>query len=179
MDSGTKNADMQCNRRQFLAVAGTLVPAGVVSGASAVQSGEASTAPATSSQRHKISASDWMLLKRQMVSALPLAKDCGCDGVESDVRSLGSGEDMNNELRDADARRRYLEASKTLGIELSWLAMSAFYAQSYADHPKAESFTDEWLELITQLGIKVGFLPLGGAAGSTASPRRGGRSFNT
>src|SRR5205807_9931801 len=53
-------------------------------------------APATTRRadfRYKISASDWMLLKRQKPGALQLAKDCGLDGIELDMGPLGKRPD--------------------------------------------------------------------------------------
>src|SRR3712207_2711420 len=76
---------------------------------------QATTQAAPSSQRYRISASDVMLLKRQKVSALKLAKECGLDGVEVDMGSLGSREDMQNQLRDETVRKRYLDEAATQG----------------------------------------------------------------
>jgi sugar phosphate isomerase/epimerase len=120
------------------------------------------TEPSTrrSDQRYKISASDWMLLKRQKPGALPLARDCGLDGIEVDMGSLGKRPDFENHLREEDFRTKYIQQAKSLGLEISSLAMSAFYGQPFAEHPSAEQFAKDWIALMTQLGTKVGFLPL-------------------
>ncbi len=111
--------------------------------------------------RYRVAACDWMLLKRQKLGALPLARECGLDGVEVDMGPLGGREDIKNELRKEDVRRKYLDTAKELGISICSLALSAFYAQSFADHPRAEAFAAEWIDLMPKLGVKVGFLPLG------------------
>ena len=48
-------------------------------------------------------------------------------------------------------------AVRDLGIEICPLAMLAFYAQSYAEHPRAEVYTAEWIDLMPKLGVTVGF----------------------
>jgi sugar phosphate isomerase/epimerase len=120
---------------------------------------EPSTAPAML-QRYKIAASDWMLLKRQKPGALQLCKDCGLDGVEVDMGPLGKRPTFENNLREDDFRNQYLEQAKNLGLEISSLAMSAFYGQPIADHPKAEDFATEWIDLMGKMGTKVGFVPV-------------------
>jgi L-ribulose-5-phosphate 3-epimerase len=39
--------------------------------------------------------------------------------------------------------------------------MSAFYGQSFADHPNADHFADEWTGLMKAMNVRVGFLPFG------------------
>jgi sugar phosphate isomerase/epimerase len=111
--------------------------------------------------RYKIAACDWMLLKRQKLGAFQLSKDCGMDGVEVDMGSLGTRPDFENKLLDPTIRGQFLDASKTTGVEICSLAMSAFYGQSFADHPNAEHFADEWTGLMKALNVRVGFLPFG------------------
>ena len=120
---------------------------------------ESSTAPAKT-QRYRIAASDWMLLKRQKPGALQLAKDCGLDGVEVDMGPLGKRPTFENNLLQDDFRAQYLEQAHNLGLEISSLAMSAFYGQPVAEHPKAEEFAAEWIDLMGKLGTRVGFVPV-------------------
>ena len=130
----------------------------------AAEPAEAATAAPTSAARaqlrYKISASDWMMLKRQTPGALTRAKESGLDGVEVDMGPLGNRPDFENKLRDDDFRTKYLEQAKSLGLELSSLAMSAFYGQPVADHPRAEQFCNDWITLMPQVGTSVGFLPV-------------------
>src|SRR5436190_16174868 len=155
------------SRRRFITGAGAAIAAGACSASASRVLAQATTAPTTrtaatkSAQRYKVAACDWMLLKRQKLGALPLARECGLDGVEVDMGSLGSGEDIKNELRKEEVRRTYLDTAKELGLRICSLALSAFYAQSFADHPKAEAFAAEWIDLMPKLGVTVGFLPLG------------------
>src|SRR6476646_1871634 len=151
---------LELTRRQLLAmgVAGAcgLLPQGL-----RALGAEAEKVPA-GTPRYKIAACDWMMLKRQKLGAIQLAKDCGLDGVEVDMGSLGAtGAEMKNELLKDDIRQQFLDTAKNLDVEICSLAMSAFYAQNYAEHPKAESYTEDMINLMAKMGIKVGFLPLG------------------
>jgi sugar phosphate isomerase/epimerase len=144
------------NRRELLAlsaaaVASSLLPRALL--------GQPTTAPATD-QRYKVAASDWMMLKRQTPGALTRASECGLDGVEVDMGPLGKRPDFENKLRDADFRTKYLAQAKELNLAISSFAMSAFYGQPVADHPSAERFCAEWIELMPQIGARVGFLPV-------------------
>lgn len=124
---------------------------------------EASTAPTSASgvgQRYKVAASDWMMLKRQRPGALTLAKECGLDGIELDMGPLGKRPDFQNQLRDETFRANYLQQAKALGLEISSLALSAFYGQPIADHPKAEQLCTDWIELIPKVTTRVGFVPV-------------------
>jgi sugar phosphate isomerase/epimerase len=112
-------------------------------------------------QRYRVAACDWMLLKRQRLGAFPLAKECGLDGVEVDMGSLGNRPNFDNKLLDPAVRRQFLEASQSTGVAICSLAMSAFYGQSFADHPNADRFVDEWTGLMKAMGVRVGFLPFG------------------
>ena len=122
----------------------------------------AETAPTSkpADHRYKIAASDWMMLKRQTPGALTRAKECELDGVEVDMGPLGKRPDFENKLREADFRDAYLAQAKNLGLQISSFAMSAFYGQSVTEHPKAEQFCNDWIDLMPRLGTKVGFLPV-------------------
>jgi sugar phosphate isomerase/epimerase len=118
--------------------------------------------PPSGAAGYRIGACDWMMNKRQKLGAIPLAKDCELDGVEVDMGSLGAtGAEMKNELLKDDVRHQFLDAAKDQGVEICSLAMSAFYAQNYAEHPKAESYTEDMINLLAKMGVRVGFLPLG------------------
>jgi sugar phosphate isomerase/epimerase len=124
--------------------------------------GAESEKSAAGAPRYKIGACDWMMLKRQKLGAIQLAKDCGLDGVEVDMGSLGTtGAEMKNDLLKDDIRQQFLDTAKNLDVEICSLAMSAFYAQNYAEHPKAESYTEDMINLMAKMGVNVGFLPLG------------------
>ena len=122
--------------------------------------GAPTTSAAQQPKRYKISASDWMLLKRQKPGAVPLAAECGLNGVEVDMGPLGKRPDFENNLLKQDFLDEYMAAVREHRLEISSLAMSAFYGQPFADHPSAERFAVQWIELMPKLGTKVGFLPI-------------------
>src|SRR5829696_9192091 len=148
------------SRRRWLASTGVmaaaagvaLLPAGRLLHATAEPATTPTTPPKSRDLRYKIAASDWMMLKRQTPGALTRAKESGLDGVEVDMGPLGKRPDFENKLREDEFRTKYLEQAKTLGLELSSLAMSAFYGQPVADHPKAEQFCNDWIALMPQIG---------------------------
>src|SRR5687768_18490335 len=95
------------NRRELLALSAAAVASHVLSRRVAAQAASA-TAP-SSQYRYRISASDWMMLKRQTPGALTRASECGLDGVEVDMGPLGNRPDFENKLREADFRAKYLD----------------------------------------------------------------------
>ena len=86
-------------------------------------------------ERYKIAVIDLMILKRQKISALPLAKEVGADGLEIDMGGLGNRDTFDNKLADAAIRQDYLNQAKALNLQICSLAMTGFYAQSFATRP--------------------------------------------
>jgi L-ribulose-5-phosphate 3-epimerase len=111
--------------------------------------------------RYKIGACDWMMLKRQRLGAIPLTKEIGADGVEVDMGSLGERETFDNALADAKVRQQFLDAARDNGVEICSLAMSGFYAQSFAERPTVPRMLADCIDTMTAMGVKVAFLPLG------------------
>src|SRR4051794_1806275 len=120
---------------------------------------EASTAGG--SQRYRIAACDWMLLKRQKLGAFQLAKDVGLDGLEVDMGGLGDRPTFDNKLPDPAVRQQFLDASKNLGIEICSIAMSGYYAQSFAERENAVQTVRDTISTMQLVNAKVAFLPLG------------------
>jgi sugar phosphate isomerase/epimerase len=114
-----------------------------------------------SHQRYKIAVIDLMLLKRQKPGALPLAKSIGADGIEIDMGGLGDRETFDNKLAIDSVRQSYLDKSKELGLEMCSMAMTGFYAQSFAQRPTAIRAVQDCINTMKQMNIKVAFLPLG------------------
>jgi L-ribulose-5-phosphate 3-epimerase len=112
-------------------------------------------------QRYKIGVWDWMILKRQKLGAFQLAKDIGADGVEVDMGSLGERETFDSQLAKAEVRQQFLDKARELGLEICSLAMSGFYAQSFAERPTVPRMVQDCLDTMKLLGVKVAFLPLG------------------
>jgi len=110
---------------------------------------------------YKIAVIDLMILKRQKISALPLAKEIGADGLEIDMGGLGDRETFDNKLADPAIRKEYLTKARELNLEFCSLAMTGFYAQSFAKREGVEKMIGDCIETMKQMSIKVAFLPLG------------------
>lgn len=146
------------SRRQVLTAAlgaaGTLLAPALRARASALEA-------AAGTLRYRIGVCDWMMLKRQKLGAFPLAREVGADGVEVDMGSLGQRETFDNQLADPAARQQFLQAARDLKLEICSLAMSGFYAQSFAERPGSERMVQDCLDTAKALGVRVAFLPLG------------------
>jgi sugar phosphate isomerase/epimerase len=115
-----------------------------------------------SAQRYKIAVCDWMILKRQKLGAFQLAKDIGADGVEVDMGSLGTNDTFQSVITtNAEVRQQFLDTAKKLNLEISSIAMSGFYAQSFAERPTVPRMTQDCIDTMKAMGVKVAFLPLG------------------
>lgn len=112
--------------------------------------------------RYRIAVCDWMILKRQKLGAFALAKEIGADGVEVDMGGLGARETFDSQLGKPEVRDQFLAKARELGLGISSLAMSGFYAQSFATRDGAvERMVQDCLDTAAALGVKVAFLPLG------------------
>jgi len=111
--------------------------------------------------KYKIAVIDLMILKRQKISALPLAKEIGADGLEIDMGGLGNRETFDSKLADPKVRQQYLDQAKELNLEICSLAMTGFYAQSFATRPTYQKMILDCLGTAKAMNIKVVFLPLG------------------
>lgn len=111
--------------------------------------------------RYKIAVCDWMILKRQRLGAFQLTKDIGADGVEVDMGSLGERETFANQLTNATTRQQFLDTARELGLEIPSLAMSGFYAQSFAERPTVPRMIQDTIDTMKLMNVKIAFLPLG------------------
>lgn len=121
----------------------------------------APTAPPVSTAKYKVSVCDWMILKRQKLGAFQLAKDLGADGVEVDMGGLGDRPTFDSKLGDASTQKQFLEKSHELGLIISSIAMSGFYAQSFAERDGIDRVVQDTIDTAKALGVRVVFLPLG------------------
>jgi sugar phosphate isomerase/epimerase len=137
------------NRRQFLNALAALP------GLSACR------APAPRGPRYRIAVCDWMILKRQKLGAFQLAKDIGADGVEVDMGPLGDRETFDSQLAQPKIRQQFLDEARRLNLEICSLAMSGFYAQSFAERPTVPRMVQDCLDTMAAMNVKVAFLPLG------------------
>jgi alpha-L-rhamnosidase len=121
-------------------------------------------------QRYKVSVCDWMMLKRQKIGAIELAKEIGADGLELDLGGLGKNISFDNKLSDKKQRDLFISECNRLGIQFSSLALSAFYGQSFARRDNYEQLLDECISTMKALNIKVAFLPLGNQSDIVKEP---------
>lgn len=113
-------------------------------------------------QRYKIAVCDWMILKRQKLGAFQLTKDIGADGVEVDMGSLGKLDTFDSAITtNAAVRQQFLDKAHELDLGISSLAMSGFYAQSFAERPTVPRMTQDCIDTMKAMNVKVAFLPLG------------------
>jgi L-ribulose-5-phosphate 3-epimerase len=117
--------------------------------------------PVKAVSRYRIAVCDWMILKRQKLGAFQLTKDIGADGVEVDMGSLGDRATFDSQLGDTVVRQQFLAKSRELEVGISSIAMSGFYAQSFAERPGVDRMVQDCLATMKAMGVKVAFLPLG------------------
>lgn len=119
------------------------------------------SASAAETLYYRVAVCDWMILKRQKIGAFQLAKDIGADGVEVDIGGLGDRHSFDNKLGDPTVRGQFLAKARELGLEISSIAMSAFYAQSFAEREGVDHMVQEAIETAKGMGVSVLYLPLG------------------
>jgi len=123
--------------------------------------GASSVAQTASKQRYKVAVVDLMILKRQKLGAFQLAKEIGADGVEVDMGGLGDRETFDNQLANDSIRNVFLNKAKELNLEIPSMGMTGFFAQSFAERPTAVKAVTDCINTMKQMGVKVGFLPMG------------------
>ncbi|MXV15214.1 sugar phosphate isomerase/epimerase family protein [Hufsiella ginkgonis] len=120
-----------------------------------------SKAGAAKKQRYKVAVIDLMILKRQKLSAFPLAKELGADGLEVDMGGLGDRETFDSQLGDGEMRKQFLAKARELNVEICSLAMTGFYAQSFAERPTYQRMIRDCFDAMKAMDVKIAFLPLG------------------
>lgn len=113
-------------------------------------------------QRYKIAVCDWMILKRQKIGSFELVRTLNGDGVELDMGSLGQRERFDNKLREPHFQQLFRETAQKFQLEVSSIAMSGFYGQSFLDRANYKELVRECLDAMKVMDTKVAFLPLGG-----------------
>lgn len=112
-------------------------------------------------QRYKVAVVDLMILKRQKLGAFQLTKDIGADGVEVDMGGLGSRPTFDNQLLKDSVRQQFLDKAKELNLQISSLAMTGYYAQSFCERPIFIQSIEDCIATMKLMNVKVAFLPLG------------------
>jgi sugar phosphate isomerase/epimerase len=146
------------SRRHFI---GGAVVGWALAHAVGLASARASEPNATTPQRYRIGVCDWMINKRQKLGAFQWTNRIGADGVEVDMGSLGTRDTFDNQLADPAIRQQFLDEARKYNLEICSLAMSGFYAQSFAERPTVPRMMQDCIDTMKAMNVKVAFLPLG------------------
>lgn len=119
---------------------------------------------------YKIAVVDLMILKRQKLGAFQLTKDIGADGVEVDMGGLGQRDTFDSQLANPEIRQQFLAKAKELNLEICSLAMTGFYAQSFATRPTYQRMVQDCIDTMKLMNVRVGFLPLGNQGDLVKNP---------
>jgi sugar phosphate isomerase/epimerase len=111
--------------------------------------------------RYKIAVCDWMILKRQKKGAFQRTHEIGADGLELDMGGLGNRPTFDNKILDPVERRMLKDEIAKYKLELSSIAMSGFYAQSFAERETVPLMIKDTINSMDLMGVKTAFLPLG------------------
>ncbi len=102
-----------------------------------------------------------MMLKRQKLGAIRLAAEVGADGVEVDMGGLGDRPTFDNKLADPAVRDQFLAEATACGVRICSIAMSGFYAQSFAERDGIDRVVQDTIDTTVAMDVKTIFLPLG------------------
>ena len=114
-----------------------------------------------SKERYKVAVIDLMILKRQKLGAFQLTKDIGADGVEIDMGGLGNRVTFDNQLLIDSVREKFINKAKELQLEISSLAMTGYYAQSFCQRTEYIKSIEDCISTMKLMNVKIAFLPLG------------------
>lgn len=119
------------------------------------------SAQSSKKQKYKVAVCDWMILKRQKLGAFALAAEIKADGIELDMGGLGKRPTFDSKLGDPIERQKFLDKSKELNVGISSIAMSGFYAQSFAKRESITLMIEDCVKAMKNMKVKVAYLPLG------------------
>lgn len=123
-------------------------------------------------EQYQVGVCDWMVLKRQKLGELQLAKDLGCDGVEMDMGGLGKREMFDNKMRNPEDAAHFKFVADSLGIRIGAIAMSGFYGQDLTKRDNYLALMGDCFDTMDKMGnVKVAFLPLGGCGNEWTSDK--------
>ncbi|MFV0541517.1 MAG: exo-alpha-sialidase [Aestuariibaculum sp.] len=119
--------------------------------------------PGPTKERYQIAVCDWMILKRQKLGAFGRAKEIGSDGIEMDMGGLGNRETFDSKFVNGDTAsiRMFREKMAETGVGISSVAMSGFYAQSFAQRPTVKQMISDCIEVMDTFNVEIAYLPLG------------------
>ncbi|MFV5693402.1 sugar phosphate isomerase/epimerase family protein [Flavobacterium sp. LT1R49] len=119
------------------------------------------SAQSSKKQRYKVAVCDWMILKRQKLGSFALAAEIKADGIELDMGGLGNRPTFDSKLGDPIERQKFMDKSKELNVGISSIAMSGFYAQSFAKRESITLMIEDCVKAMKNMNVKVAYLPLG------------------
>lgn len=128
------------------------------------------SAQSSKKQRYKVAVCDWMILKRQKLGAFALAAEIKADGIELDMGGLGKRPTFDSKLGDPIERQKFLDKSKEFNVGISSIAMSGFYAQSFAKRESITLMIEDCVKAMKNMKVKVAYLPLGTESDLTKNP---------
>ncbi|MFV8374520.1 sugar phosphate isomerase/epimerase family protein [Flavobacterium sp. LB1P62] len=128
------------------------------------------SAQSSKKQRYKVAVCDWMILKRQKLGSFALAAEIKADGIELDMGGLGNRPTFDSKLGDPIERQKFLDKSKETGVGISSIAMSGFYAQSFAKRDSITLMINDCVSTMKNMKVKVAYLPLGTESDLTKNP---------
>jgi predicted neuraminidase/sugar phosphate isomerase/epimerase len=119
--------------------------------------------PGPTKERYNVAVCDWMILKRQKLGAFERAKEIGADGVEMDMGGLGNRETFDSKFVNGDTAsvRVFKQKSVETGVGISSVAMSGFYAQSFAKRDSYKKMVSDCIDVMKMFHVEVAYLPLG------------------
>lgn len=150
----------KAGRRNFIKTSVIFTGAAAMQGLG-MKSTSAGTESGHSDQRYRIAVCDWMILKRQKLGAIARTSEIGADGVELDMGGLGNRITFDNKLLDPLERKKFRDELQKYRIELSSIAMSGFYAQSFAERETVQIMLRDTINSMVMMNVKTAFLPLG------------------
>ena len=158
------NDNNKISRRKFFGASAAIVGTGLIKPDQILASQSNSAIDKTEKKKelgYKIAVCDWMILKRQKLSALKRTHEIGADGIELDMGGLGNRDTFDNKLLDPIFRRQYKEELEKFQIEISSIAMSGFYAQSFPERETYKLMVRDCINCMDMMNVKIAFLPLG------------------
>lgn len=155
------------NRRQFLKASGLL---GLTASSGWAASAESKVGHDLAPPRYRIGVCDWMILKRQKLSAFKRAQEIGADGLELDMGGLGNRDTFDNKLLDPVQRAAFKKESQKRSVDICSIALSGFYAQSFAERETVPLMVRDSINTMVMMGVGVAFLPLGVQGDLVAHP---------
>lgn len=106
---------------------------------------------AAEKRRFKVGACDWSIGKMASPEALKVAKEIGLDGVQVSLGTAGN----KMHLRQAAIQRKYKDAVRETGVEVSSLAIGELNSIPYKSDAPAVEWVSDSVDVMTAMNVKV------------------------